>query len=457
MTPSDLYNWSLVAEPLTELSDIPASEVAPFKYQAAAVQQILYARDHTYCAHHPGAGKTPIALVASLAYALYDPVIVVCPPSIVYQWAKQAYRWTGVPWLVCATAADVEAFLRAPEQQMPSRFIVPDSLVHLIPPSSTEFALVIVDEAHRFKTRDARRTRSVFGHGLETGLRQRTDKMLCLSGTPMPSNPTELYPFLHACFPDIAPNFGAFAARYCPPSKEWVWRGKTKQEILVYKNATNKEELARKLRETGLIRPLRQHILAQLPPMREETFTLKLGVKSNRSVEQILADWKKYGDKDPATATERHDLGDLKARAIIPYLETVIDGGDAPVIWTWHTDAAEYIAKALSIPIVTGKKSPEERRDALDAFISGRARAIVCTIGAAGTGVDGFQHRTDLAIFVERSYNAVDNEQAIGRLWRTGQRNSTRVVYVEADHPIDESIEQINVRKSENQRDVIGG
>lgn len=455
-TVDDIYAWSLSASPIPSLPSPLPGAIDTFPYQEAAVQQAIGPRRHAYCAHHPGAGKTPIALVASLAYALSDPVIVICPPSILYQWARQAYRWTGVPWIVCAASRDVAEFLAEPAKHLPARFIVPDSLVHLIPASSTRFALAVADEAHRFKTRDARRTRAFFGHGIERGLAQRSEKLLCLSGTPMPSNPTELYPFLHTCFPEIAPNFGSFAARYCPPTREWVWRGSQRQEILVYKTATNKEELARKLRETGLIRPLRRDILAQLPPVREDRLPLKLGVKSGRSVEQILAEWKSYGKDSPELATERKDLGDLKATASVPYLETVLEAGDAPIIWTWHTGAAEILAAELGIPCVTGKCSPEARRDAIDAFISGRAEAIVGTIGAMGTGVDGFQARTDLMIFVESHYGQVEMEQAVGRLWRTGQKNSVRIVYIDADHPIDYAIEEARGRKRDDARDVIG-
>ena len=452
----DLHALSFATTPSADLPLPLPGAIEAFAYQEAAVQQILGPRKHAYCAHHPGAGKTPIALVASLAYSMTEPVIVICPPSIVYQWARQAYRWTGLPWLVCASAKDVVEFLSAPEKHVPARFIVPDSLLHLIPAGTTRFALTIDDEAHRLKTRDARRTRAFFGQGIDKGLADRSDKILCMSGTPMPSNPTELYPFLHACFPELAPSFGAYAARYCPPQKEWVWRGMRREEITVYKTATNKEELARKLRETGFIRPRREDILAQLPPLREDHYLLKLGMKSGRSVEQILADWKQYGDKDPALATERKDLGDLKAKAIVPYLETVIDGGDAPLIFTWHTDAADHIAHTLKLPVVHGRKTPQERRDAINAFVENGAPAIVCTIGAAGTGVDGFQRRTDLCIFVESHYGHVEMEQAVARLWRTGQRNATRVVYVDADHPIDYAIVRARSRKCEDSTAIIG-
>ena len=454
-----LYDWSFAAEPIPELARAPKPRLDPFAFQLAAAQQAISARPHTYCAHHPGAGKTPIALTVSMAYSVNEPVLVVCPPSICYQWAKQAYRWTGIPWLVAATTEDVRSFLARPEIHIPARFIVPDTLIHQIPDVPARFALLVADEAHRLKTADARRTRAFFGHGIERGLRQRADKVLCLSGTPMPNNPTELYPFLHACFPTLAPSFSSFAARYCPPEKEWVWRGKQKQEIIVYKTAINKPELARKLRETAFIRPDKSVVHAQLPPMREERFTLKIGQKSGRTVQEVLLAFtgrEPNAEKRIAMATERRELGEMKATASLPYLETLIEGAQAPLIFTWHADAAELIAAKLDVPCITGRQSPSDRTAAIDAFVERGAKAIACTIGAAGTGIDGFQRRTDLAVFIERPFTPNEMEQAIGRLLRIGQRNATRVVIVECDHPYDHAVEALLTRKAEDIAEIVG-
>lgn len=426
--------------------------MSPYPYQAAAVQQVSYVRKHSYCAHHPGAGKTPIALMASNIYTLNEPVIVICPPSIVYQWARQANLWTGVPWFVAANAKDVREFLHHPEQMMPARFIVSDSLIHEIPDTRDRFHLIIADEAHRLKTRDTRRTRSFFGHGAERGLRQRADKVLCLSGTPMPNNPTELYPFVHACFPEIAPNFAAFANRYCPP-EEIYFNGRSK---LVYRTAINKAELAHKLRDTALIRPLRSDILAQLPPLREDILPIRLKIKDGMTVEEVVKTWNGGDIKaKQALATARHFLGQAKAEASYDYLETVIDGGDAPVIWCWHREVCEMIAAKLGVPYIHGMTTPEHRRDAIAKFVGG-AKAIVCTIQAAGEGIDGWQNRTDLCIFVERSHVPKDQEQAIARLWRIGQRNSVRAVYIESDHPIDFAIAANLARKVGDIAEVVG-
>lgn len=755
----NLYDLSFAAQPQPGICDVThRGSTAPYAYQVAAVQQVNHVRKHSYCAHHPGAGKTPIALMASNIYTLNEPVIVVCPPSIVYQWARQANLWTGVPWFVAANTRDVREFLHHPEQMMPARFIVPDSLIHEIPDTRDRFAMIVADECfvagtlidtiygqtpieyivpgmivrnatgfgvvrrvmqkttntltkvewvdgkcvctgnhpfftdkgwvsaseltpahclynldhakmlmvqrrsvtvpgqdrwsvlreillgevenenapletigkiskeiigvnqsgvpsepsiceavvrsddsqqphvnargeragnrhasqdwaqaesagrerdgsvgvrkvsvgrvprgdlelgdtneqttpssgplqgrsgvavpqdcpggrrefaqsteppvirqaqgidafgvrvvrvqnieltgesgspnwdatvynleisghpsyfangvlvhncHRLKTRDARRTRAFFGHGVARGLRQRADKVLCLSGTPMPNNPTELYPFLHACFPEIAPSFAAFANRYCPP-EEIYFNGRSK---LVYRTAINKAELARKLRDSALIRPLRADILTQLPPLREDILPIRLKLNDGMTVEEVVKTWNGGDVKaKQALATARHFLGQAKAEASYDYLGTVIDGGDVPVIWCWHREVCEMIATKLGAPCIHGATTPEHRRDAIARFCGG-AKAIVCTIQAASEGIDGWQHRTDLAIFVERSHVPKDQEQAIGRLWRIGQRNSVRAVYIESDHPIDYAIAANLARKQGDIAEVVG-
>lgn len=461
----NLYEMSFTVDPIPDLSRIAVAscvrDIQPFGYQVAAVQQAVYARRHTYCAHHPGSGKSGIALLASTHYAVTEPVLVVCPPSIVYQWAAVALKWTGIAWTVATSVHDVREFLAHPESALPARFIVPDSLVHHIPDVADRFALVVLDEGHRFKTRDARRTRAVYGQSGERGLRQRADKILTLSGTPMPNNPTELYPYLHACFPEEALSFASFSREYCPPESQWIPTPRGRVEIAVYRTAINKVKLARVLRETCLIRPKREDILGQLPPVRYDAVPLRLGLKFDMSPSDIVRAWNAPPtDQDAAPnkialATERKHLGEVKATAILDYLETVVECGDRPLIFCWHRSVVEIVATKFQAPYVHGGKTSEERRDAIAAFVNG-ARMLVATIESAGTGIDGLQHATDLIIFLEQSPVPHHQEQAIGRLWRIGQTAKVRVVIVDSDHPIDHAIKASLARKQTDIAHIVG-
>lgn len=448
----NLYDLSFAATP-TDRHWPSGSGGKPFPYQEAAMENIAL-RTHAYCAHHPGAGKTPMALAASMIYEIDEPVLVVCPPSIVYQWAKKAREWTGLPWFVCTSTRDVHQILGQPGSFMPARFIVSDSLIHEVPPE--RFELLIIDEAHRFKTRGTRRTRHLFGHADTVGVAQRAGRLLALSGTPMPNGPVEMYPWLHCASPEIAPTWAKYTSRYCPPESIWV----SGREIVQHKTAANTEELKRLLRSTTMVRPKREDILGQLPPIRRDTYDITLRMKCDQSAEEMIHELTKKVDEQgkeqkAALATMRREVGIRKTQAALPWLQDLIDGGDAPLIWFWHRDAAGHAASALGCPLITGDKTPEQRRDALASFAAG-APAICMTIEAAGTGIDGFQHRTDLAVFIENSYVPHHAEQAEGRLQRIGQTRPVRVIRVMSDHPMDYAIEAIRSGKAATATEIIG-
>ena len=88
------------------------------------------------------------------------------------------------------------------------------------------------------------------------------------------------------------------------------------------------------------------------------------------------------------------------------------------------------------------------RIDKIDQFVQGAAPALVLSIASMGTGFDGLQHASSLCVFVERSFNPSDNEQAIARVHRTGQINPVRVLNIESQTVIDFVIESANTRKT---------
>lgn len=462
-----LYDYSFAAKPIAALSAAPKGfSGTAFDFQHAAVQQ-FNVRKHPYFAHHPGAGKTPMALLASRYYSESDLVIVICPPSIVGQWVRQALKWTGLPWTPLTSTLEVRDLMHDPRSHLPCRFVIPDTLTHTIPDRPWKVDLLIWDEAHRGKSRDAVRTKAFFGHDIQRGIAQRAEKVLCLSGTPMPNSPVELYPFLHFAYPLLAPTFADFAKAYCPPSIKRIkvynkmTHGFTSREILVYENAINKDVLARKLREGPFVRPKKEDVLGQLPPLREETIYIKTGMSMpGMDPAKIARIWTGYiaasADEKEALSKARHALGLRKAQLSIDYLQTLVEGGEAPLVWCWHRDAAILIAEKLGFSLCHGGLTPDERTLAIDDFVAGRTPGFVGTIAAAGTGIDGFQTRTDLCVFVERSYVPLDADQAVGRLLRIGQKGAVRCVTIDSEHPIDAGIEMALTRKRADIAEIVG-
>ena len=405
----------------------------PFPVQLAALEH-LEARGHQLCAMHPGAGKTPVGLMAARMYP--GPAFVSAPPSLVDQWHDRALEWGYTEDDVQTVQTRKEAAQWTPRRKLS---IVADSLLERIHPTRT--SLLVVDECHRFKEWNAERTNILLGRdsiGAQAGA------ILGLSGTPSPNGPHELFPFLYRTAREIAPSWEAYTSRYCPTYQKNVGA----RVVDCNDVATNIEELNRKLRETVLFRPRREDVQGQLPAVRREVHRVTLPEESGLSVQQafeVLAD---AGEGSAPFATQRREMGIGKARASLNYLRTLVDGGARPLIWCYHQEAANYLADKLNVPVIHGGVSITDRRAGIALFAAGNAPALVATIHTAGTGLDGLQRICSLSVMVERDYVPSNNEQTEARIWRVGQTFPVQFVTVLCSDALEVAMTAALTRKS---------
>ncbi len=414
-----------------------------FPYQHAAVEQAGF-RQHMLLAHPPGAGKTPIALAL---VDVDDCVLIVCPPTIAKQWAARAKEWLGVTIPVYDSGNKVKGIRDF------SFAIVPDSLIHHLP-TNIHVDLLIVDEVHRMKGRETRRTMAVFGSKINQGIAYRSGYVAALTGTPLQNSPVDLFPFLSVCAPSIAPSFKAYTERYCPPV-EMKLPGVHFPVKRYDLNLQNLDELALKLRDTVMIRPPVEACLAQLPPLIEDEYVLDIPASQDPSelTPDELADIldgtvSVSAEAAEHTASTRRESGMVKAQSpkFIAWLKDLIEAGESPLIWCWHQSVAEEIAGKLDCGFIHGGVS-QPARDSLAMNYSRGGVPLVLTIGSAGTGLDGLQRSGSLCIFVERDYVPSNNEQAVGRLLRIGQTRGVRSIVVRTTLTSDKAIEIILRRK----------
>ena len=427
----------------------PGMDTRLYPYQQAAAEQTMRGwRRNAILAHHPGAGKTPMALaMASLHVFMGDKLTIVCPPSICNQWATRVREWlNGEQAVVCRTPAQVKTHARA------TVAIIPDSMLHLVTEAPPEGRIVIVDECHRFKERASRRTRALFGgrHGDNRfpGMTTNSAAVYALTGTPVISSPADLYPMLRAMgFADARGSFEAFCDQYCPPYPKEIRTPRGLISELRYDRPANLPTLAHKLRMAFLIRPKREDYLDQLPPLRFEDFPLNVADTSD----PVLLALKPEAVPDmPSIAELRRQVGMQKAYAARDAIQDMLDGGDRPVIFAWHRDVIDQIANGHNLACVHGGHSMEEREAAINCFAMGDYKGIVMSIAACGTGLDGLQRITDSVMFIEESFSPHENEQAVARVHRTGQVNPVRVLRLTSDTVVDRAIAHARTVKTAN-------
>ena len=417
-----------------------------FPFQQAATAQAPL-RKHLLLAHNPGLGKTPMAMALSQGR-----FIVVCPPTLTVQWQTRIQEWMGghVPILATGMAA---------KNPPAGSFIVGDSLVHNVPPL-TGCDNLVIDEVHRLKSREARRTLAVLGGIVERrknyGLAHSANRVIGLTGTPLLNSPIDLFPFLSVTASAEIGDWDAFTQRYCPPVEMRV-PGSPFPVKRYDQKMQNLDELALKLRGSVMIRPLPSECQIQLPEVVYDTYRLPIEDPGrNLSAEDLAsvfdpgtADRVGTVDKENA-ARLRREVGEAKARApaLISWINDLIAGGERPVVWCWHTDAAACLAARLNAGLIMGGVPPIHRQRAIAQYISGESKCLVATIASAGTGLDGLQHSGSLCIFVEQSFSPGENEQAVARLHRTGQTRGVRVVVVRSTTTTDAGVAVVLRRKS---------
>jgi SWI/SNF-related matrix-associated actin-dependent regulator 1 of chromatin subfamily A len=425
-------------------------ELFPYQQQGACFLSYV---QRGLLADEMGLGKSAQAIAATFEVNKAPRVAVVCPASLRQNWFREFERfWPG---LVSYTL-DVESY------DMVGRGRLAD----------WNGDVLILDEAHYLKTKDAKRTQAIFGEKCDGvgGLVERAKHVFLLTGTPIPNNPSELWPMLRAVMPDaierptkkgtIKPMaYWTFVERFCVTQD-------TGFGIKIIKGR-NLAELKARIRPF-VLRRKKGEVLKDLPPIRFDTLALDgapigdwkrvgLGTEDElKLIEKALADDGVAGLKAiaPHVAQLRRVTGMAKVPAAIEWIKEHFEGGGGKlVVFAHHTDVIEALDKALRDDVGThvlhGGTPTHMRQAAVDAFQTNPdIRLFIGQIQAAGTGIT-LTAASDV-LFVESSWVPAENEQAAMRVHRIGQKNACLIRFAMLAGSIDEQIQKAVMRKTQD-------
>lgn len=450
----EISKSQIVVKPWTGGLSIPENEkLLDFQKEAAL---FALSRNRSYLALDPGLGKTPIAAV--IAKTLNDKypigIVYICPPFLTRNTENEFLKWApGLP---------VERYTGG--GSFAQILIVPDSIINREQVQndirySVEFrkdknvnSLLIVDEAHRFKNGTAQRTKALF-----TDIASQFDRIVYLSGTPMPNRPIELFPVLnHSAAKTIDhKNYFQYGMKYCDGFRDnygWDFSG-----------ASNLDELREKIVGTFMLRFKKDEVLKELPPKIEDMVLLDhdLSPKLAKLDRDIL---KLYSPEDIMEgkikleletqelhlATYRRELGIAKIEPSLAYIKYLLEETDeALLVFAHHKEVIGglFLGLARYNPVViTGKTPMDERHEIVKLFQNDSARRVfIGNIQAAGTGLT--LTKANRVVFVEFSWVPADNEQASDRAHRIGQKDTVFVQYLVFKNSIDRMVLETVLRK----------
>jgi SWI/SNF-related matrix-associated actin-dependent regulator 1 of chromatin subfamily A len=419
----------------------------------------LASRQYALLADEQRVGKTAAAIRAA-DYVLARNVLVVTKASARAQWGREFTTW-GLPREVQVVYSGADHINTGAEVVIVGWPVVDRR--------SRETAFcrpwdaIILDESHEAKNPTAHRTEAVFG---KAGLYKHARAVWCLSGTPVPNSPADLFPMIAALEPhrlaaDPAKSFtdvstyDRFVDRYCvvkPRRLGGIFR-------LVIKGGKNEAELSRRL--AGLwLRRTQQDVGITRPIF--SVMALHVERKPDEPAEmQAILDAAETGE----TKTLEMHLGPLrrltgiaKAHAAVEAVaEMIEDGLDKIVLMAWHTEVIDVLKDGLrrfGVLGIDGRTSPANRERSVRLFQTDPSHHVfVGQILAAGEAID-LSAAAELW-FVEGSFVPKDMAQAAMRITNHSQKRQALVRVCALAGSIDEAIAGILTRKVETIRKVM--
>ena len=424
-------------------------------------------RNRVLIADEMGLGKTIQALGLINATPEIRKILVICPASVKINWKREAEKWlvrlTRIALgdgKACDTKADmlIINFDVAHRWEKELRAITWD--------------LLILDECHRLKSRDARRTKFILGYTPRTKKGEDESKRvdpipakraLLLTGTPIVNRPIEAWNIVHYLDQVNWRSFWGYAKRYAGAfESKWGWQ---------MGGATHLDELQEKLRSTIMIRRLKAEVMPDLPPKQRQIITLPAdqfaglinneqetmaryakeaeAIETERDLADALNDRPAYDaavlklrDMRRVEFTEMARLAHETALAKVPHVvEHVTELPESVgkcVVFAHHADVIEQLMEGFAEynPVkLTGDMSLTQRQQSIDAFQKGAARVFVGSIQAAGVGIT--LTAASSVVFAELDWVPGNMQQAEDRCHRIGQHDSVNVQHIVVDRSID--------------------
>lgn len=442
-------------------------------------------RNYALLADAPRVGKTGAAIMAA-DDIFASRVLVVTTASGRPVWVRGFKDWSmfDTPTrAVYGTLGKLDG---------PLRLIVSWSEVakHAEALKAARWDLVILDEAHYAKSIDTKRTQAVYGifrgASRDFGIVDSAARVWCLTGTPIPNAPNDLYPMMRAICPDRLADryerqfvdFGQignesgengpgvtkyddFLHRYCVVRKKAISRW-TKIDVVV--GGKNEAELKARLDGFWLRRT--QKDVGIHPPV-YEMMPIHISDKPRQEIEAQIegaedilaaAETGETRGLEMALGTLRRLTGTVKAAGVADALEEELESGlDKVVLMAWHKDvmaSLEDRLKKYGVVRLDGSTTPQAREMAAKMFQTDPAcRVFIGQIIAAGEAID-LSAAAEL-VFVESSFVPKDVQQAALRITNHSQKRQCRVRVTALEGSVDEAIQAIVIRKVATNREVI--
>jgi SWI/SNF-related matrix-associated actin-dependent regulator of chromatin subfamily A-like protein 1 len=423
----------------------------------------LSANQNALLADEPRVGKTGAGLIAA-DYNLDADILIVTTASGRPVWRRAVKEWSVFP-------RKVRVLTKPPKPGEVLDGVTIIGWAQIAEPAmraalmTRKFDRAIYDESHAAKSFDAKRTQAAYGDILNDGevlvvrnsISAGAKGIWCLSGTPIPHAPNDLYPMLRALAPDrlradldkLWPDvtkYKDFLYRYCV-----VRMKKTSafRKIPVVVGGKNLSELRERIEGFILLRTqeevgIRPPVYELMPLMVSDAARRQADGDLNQKDIIAAIDAGKTRDLEMHLGPLRRLTGVLKAPAVVEAVKDEFAGGlDKIVLAYWHKEVGDILAAGLAdfgVLRLDGSTPADQRGPIEQQWLNDKTkRVFLAQIVAAGEAID--LSAASLLWFVESSFTPSHMKQMSMRITNHTQKRQAVVRVCVIENSIDEAIQ----------------
>ncbi|XP_057602750.1 DNA annealing helicase and endonuclease ZRANB3 [Hippopotamus amphibius kiboko] len=391
-----------------------------------------------------GLGKTIQAIGIAYFYKEEWPLLIVVPSSLRYPWTEEIEKW--IPELgpeeinVIQNKTDVRRISTSKVTVLGYGLLTTDAETLIDALNNQNFKVVIVDESHYMKSRNATRSRILLP------VVQKAKRAILLTGTPALGRPEELFMQIEALFPQKFGTWTDYAKRYCNAHVRYF--GKRPQWDC--RGASNLNEL-HQLLSNIMIRRLKTEVLTQLPPKIRQRIPFDLPAAAAKELNSSFEEWEKLVRAPNSGATETvmglitrmfKQTAIAKAGAVKDYIKMMLQNDSLKfLVFAHHLSMLQACTEAVienktRYVRIDGSVPSSERIHLVNQFQKDpETRVAILSIQAAGQGLT-FTAATHV-VFAELYWDPGHIKQAEDRAHRIGQCSSVNIHYLIANGTLD--------------------
>jgi SNF2 family DNA or RNA helicase len=344
--------------------------------------------------------------------------LVVCPASVLVNWTHEIERHSQLR-SHRLHGPDRQRNLRAWTRTGGVAVTTYESLRSLAKPAEIDLGMLVVDEAHYAKNREAERTKAVRQWAAAT------DRVLFLTGTPMENRVEEFRVLVSHLQPALVPRISSVDGM--------IGAGHFRAAVAPVYLRRNQDD-----------------VLQELPPRVETQEWVQLTSRDLEAYRDAVAAGNFMAMRRAAYVSGRRD-DSAKLGRLVEIVQEASANGRKVVVFSYFRDVLSTVASVLGSVAagpLTGSIPPIQRQAMIDEFTARHGPAVlVSQIQAGGVGLN--IQAASVVILTEPQWKPTIEDQAIARCHRMGQVRSVDVHRLLAEDTVDQRMLDILAAKAD--------